>query len=207
MRSKRARRCQDHHRHLAGHHVGVAGRGGHGLVDRLGGLAGRRVVLVGAGSMGEQLGRRVASSGARPAELVIVNRTPAAAEALAAELGGRVAPLGDLTSELATADVCVTCTGAPVGPARPGRPRGRRGPARRAGRCCGRRRRAPQRPGRRRGDLEGSPCSTSTTCKAGSSGPTSTTGAARPTGPGTCSTSSSSSTSPSRPPARSPRSC
>ena len=43
--------------------------------------------------------------------------------------------------------------------------------------------------------------------QAGSSRPTSTTGAARPTGPASCSTSSSSTTSPSRPPERSPRSC
>jgi glutamyl-tRNA reductase len=80
--------------------------------DRIGGLTARRVVLVGAGSIGEQLARVLA--GAQPAELVIVNRTPPAAEALAAEVGARVAPLRALARELDDADVCVTSTGAPI---------------------------------------------------------------------------------------------
>jgi glutamyl-tRNA reductase len=79
---------------------------------RLDGLTGRRALLVGAGSMGEQLARGLA--GAPVSELVVVNRTPEVAEALAAELGGRAAALGDLAAELETVDLCVTCTGAPV---------------------------------------------------------------------------------------------
>ncbi|MGH9117519.1 MAG: glutamyl-tRNA reductase [Acidimicrobiales bacterium] len=80
--------------------------------DRVGGVAGRRVVVVGAGSMGEQLARVVA--GSQPAELVVVNRTPAAAEMLANELGARVAPLSALPSTLDDVDVCITSTGAPI---------------------------------------------------------------------------------------------
>jgi glutamyl-tRNA reductase len=79
---------------------------------RLGGLAGRRALLVGAGSMGEQLARVLGGAGV--AELVVMNRTTAAAEQLATEVGGRAAPMSALAAELERADLCVTCTGAPV---------------------------------------------------------------------------------------------
>jgi glutamyl-tRNA reductase len=79
---------------------------------RLGGLAGRRVLLVGAGSIGEQLARVLAGAGV--GALVVLNRTTAAAEQLAAEVGGRAAPMSALAAELERAELCVTCTGAPV---------------------------------------------------------------------------------------------
>ncbi len=62
--------------------------------------------------MGEQLARVLAGSGL--AELVVVNRTPAAAEVLATELGARTASLSALVEALDDVDLCVTCTGAPV---------------------------------------------------------------------------------------------
>jgi glutamyl-tRNA reductase len=78
--------------------------------DRLGGLAGRRVLIVGAGAMGEQLVRIVASAGV--ADLAVANRTPDAAAALAARAGARAIPLAEVTSELAAVDLCITATGA-----------------------------------------------------------------------------------------------
>jgi glutamyl-tRNA reductase len=79
---------------------------------RLGGLAGRRAVLVGAGTIGELLARVLAGAGV--AELVVVNRTTATAQRLAADVGGRAAPMSALAAELERADLCVTCTGAPI---------------------------------------------------------------------------------------------
>lgn len=81
----------------------------------LGGLAGRRGLVVGAGSMGA-----LAAAQLRRAEigsLVVVNRTPERAARLAAALTeeglpSRSAGLGEVAAELALADVLVTCTGA-----------------------------------------------------------------------------------------------
>ena len=76
---------------------------------RAGGLAGARILVVGAGEMGEGVIRAVASHD--PAELVVANRTSArAAEvvgALPAELGSRsrVASMATVSAALASADV------------------------------------------------------------------------------------------------------
>jgi len=78
--------------------------------DRLGSLAGRRVLVVGAGEMAE--GTAVALRGAGVGEIAVTNRTPGRAVALAARVGGRVAPFADLPAAIAEADLVVTCTGA-----------------------------------------------------------------------------------------------
>jgi glutamyl-tRNA reductase len=77
--------------------------------ERIGSLTGRRVLVVGAGSMGALAATTLAR---RQAQLVVSSRTEASASRLAATLGGRAAPLAALPVELAAADVLVTCTGA-----------------------------------------------------------------------------------------------
>ena len=73
-------------------------------------LAGRDVLVVGAGAMS---GLAVASAARAGAELVTVaNRTRAKAERLAASVGGAVTDLTDLTAAIAGADLVISCTGA-----------------------------------------------------------------------------------------------
>jgi glutamyl-tRNA reductase len=94
----------------------------------LGGVARRRVVVLGAGSMAGLATATVSRLGA--AEIVVVNRTPGNADRLAAEYAARPAPLTELARELATADLVIACTGASgllitpetVSAARPGHP-------------------------------------------------------------------------------------
>ncbi len=82
--------------------------------ERLGSLAGARVLVLGAGEVGA--GLTVALAGSGVADIAVVNRSHQRAAALATRAGGRVAPLADLVDELAAADVFLTCTtaGAPV---------------------------------------------------------------------------------------------
>ncbi len=98
--------------------------------ERLGGLAGRRGLVVGAGEMGEAMALGLAKAGT---ELSIANRTWDTAVALAERTGGRAVRLGELTACLADLDVLLTSTGAasplleadelsPVLEARRGRP-------------------------------------------------------------------------------------
>lgn len=75
----------------------------------LGGLAGRRAVVVGAGAMGRLAGTALQGAGART---TFVNRTAAHAQRLADELDGATAALADLSAVLADAELVVTCTGA-----------------------------------------------------------------------------------------------
>jgi glutamyl-tRNA reductase len=73
-------------------------------------LTGRRVLVVGAGSMA---GLAVATAARRGAdEVVVANRTPERAQRLAATTSGRGVDLGALTDEIAAADLVVSCTGA-----------------------------------------------------------------------------------------------
>ena len=74
------------------------------------GVAGKRVVVLGAGGMASLATATVARQGA--ADVVVVNRTAAHAERLAAEYAVRAVGLEDFDRELATADLLVTCTGA-----------------------------------------------------------------------------------------------
>jgi glutamyl-tRNA reductase len=74
-------------------------------------VGGARVAVVGAGTMAGLATATVSRRGA--AEVVVVNRTPARAERLAAEYAGRSATLADLPGLLAEADVIIACAGAP----------------------------------------------------------------------------------------------
>ncbi len=93
----------------------------HGAVDlaarrRSGGLAGARVLVVGAGEMGEGIAQALA--GHDTSRVVIANRTPDRTEAVVAGLpegvAGRVTiePLEDLAHHLSRADVVFTSVGA-----------------------------------------------------------------------------------------------
>lgn len=97
----------------------------------IGSLHGRRVLIVGAGSMGALAAALLRRAGV--AELVIANRSPARAARLAASYGGRAAGFELLGSEIAGADLVLCSTGsagivlpaaevAPAMASRPGRP-------------------------------------------------------------------------------------
>jgi glutamyl-tRNA reductase len=77
--------------------------------ERIGSLAGRPVLVVGAGSMGALAATTLVRRGAA---VTVSSRTPAHAQRLATSVEGRVADLADLPAEIAAADVLVTCTGA-----------------------------------------------------------------------------------------------
>jgi len=77
--------------------------------DLLGPLADTRVLVVGAGSMSSLVATTISRLGS--AELVIINRTLAKAEHLAAATGGRALPLADLEVALPQADLVISCTG------------------------------------------------------------------------------------------------
>lgn len=70
----------------------------------------KSVLLIGAGEMGQETMRYLCDWGAR--DVVIVNRSEDRAAALAAELGGRVAPWHALSDHVARADLVVSTTGA-----------------------------------------------------------------------------------------------
>ncbi|HRW18874.1 MAG TPA: glutamyl-tRNA reductase [Dermatophilaceae bacterium] len=76
----------------------------------VGPLEAARVLVVGAGGMSALAATTVARSG--PAELVIVNRTTARAQRLAARVGGRVVAWPHRGEALVEADVVVCSTGA-----------------------------------------------------------------------------------------------
>jgi glutamyl-tRNA reductase len=78
-------------------------------VERLGSLEGRRVLVIGAGDIGEKMA--IALSGAGVGEILVANRTSARGVALAARLGGRAIALDDVPDELVHADVLLSCTG------------------------------------------------------------------------------------------------
>jgi glutamyl-tRNA reductase len=93
---------------------------------------GRSVTVVGAGDMGESLVTALHAKH-RPAELVVVNRTPARARVLSEAAGGRAVGLGELPEALQGADAVIVSTGAavpvleaqllrPIGAERPDRP-------------------------------------------------------------------------------------
>ncbi|HEX6569851.1 MAG TPA: glutamyl-tRNA reductase [Acidimicrobiales bacterium] len=80
--------------------------------ERLDGVAGRDVLVVGAGEMGE--GMAVALAGAGVGRVLVANRTPAKAGELAARVGGRAVPLHEVPDHLADVDVLLTSTGSQV---------------------------------------------------------------------------------------------
>ncbi|MFL5309316.1 MAG: glutamyl-tRNA reductase [Myxococcales bacterium] len=76
----------------------------------LGDLAGRAVLLIGAGEMAQLAARELRAGGA--SELLVANRSGAAAEALAKEVSGIPVGLGELPALLERADVVLCSTGA-----------------------------------------------------------------------------------------------
>jgi glutamyl-tRNA reductase len=76
--------------------------------ERLGSLVGRRVLVVGAGEMGE--GVAVALAGTGVTNIVVTNRTHERAVNLATRVGGSVESYDQLQHALGRADVLVTCS-------------------------------------------------------------------------------------------------
>jgi len=79
------------------------------LAAEVGDLTGRRVLVVGAGSIASLAARTAAAAGAA---VTCANRTYARAERLAESVGGRAIALSELGTALSATDVVVTCTGA-----------------------------------------------------------------------------------------------
>ena len=78
--------------------------------ERLGTLAGRRVLVLGAGDVATGTLKSLAGAGA--ADIAVANRTPARAAAAAESCGGRAVSLDQLEPALVAADVVITTTGA-----------------------------------------------------------------------------------------------
>ena len=74
-----------------------------------GDLRGRRALLLGAGEMGEAAARALASDGAH---LVVINRSPEKAKAVAAAFEGEAREFEHMASELVAADVVISSTSA-----------------------------------------------------------------------------------------------
>jgi glutamyl-tRNA reductase len=76
----------------------------------LGGLAGLRTVVVGAGSMAALAATTLRADGA--GRIVVANRNLQRARVLAERVGGVAVPLDEVPAALAEADLVVSCTGA-----------------------------------------------------------------------------------------------
>lgn len=79
------------------------------LESDLGPIAGRRLLVLGAGSMASLAARTAAAGGA---QVTCVNRTYERARRLAESLGAQARPLSELSEALRDADLVVACTGA-----------------------------------------------------------------------------------------------
>jgi glutamyl-tRNA reductase len=79
-------------------------------VGVLGDLAGRKALVVGAGSMAALAATTLKRD--RDMPVVVANRTMARARRLAGNVDGRAVPMAELPAELAGADLVVSCTGA-----------------------------------------------------------------------------------------------
>jgi glutamyl-tRNA reductase len=79
-------------------------------VDRLGRLDGRKVLVLGAGEMGEGMATSLLGAGA--GEVMVANRTWDRAVEVADRVGGRAIRLVDLGTTLADVDLLLTSTGA-----------------------------------------------------------------------------------------------
>jgi glutamyl-tRNA reductase len=80
--------------------------------ERLGSLTGRRVLVLGAGEVGEGIAAALVHAGV--SDIGVVNRSVERARTLASRISGSVVQFADLGSELAHADLLLTCTGAGV---------------------------------------------------------------------------------------------
>ena len=87
-----------------------AGAGAELARQALGTLDGSTVLVVGAGKMSDIAARRLVREGAT---VLVANRTPARARALAERIGGTELPMTSLTEGLARADLVLSSTGAP----------------------------------------------------------------------------------------------
>jgi glutamyl-tRNA reductase len=76
--------------------------------ERLGGMTGATVLIVGAGKVAELVAQNLASRG--NVSIVVANRSPERARALADRFDGSTAPFDDLGAAVAAADVVVTST-------------------------------------------------------------------------------------------------
>lgn len=74
-------------------------------------LEGRKVLIIGAGKMSELTAKHLVASGV--SQIVVANRTPEKAAALAALFGGKGVPMEGLGEWLAQVDVVISSTGAP----------------------------------------------------------------------------------------------
>jgi glutamyl-tRNA reductase len=79
--------------------------------EHLGSLDGARVLVIGAGEMGEGVARALSSRGI--AEVCVANRTRARGEEIARRVGGRAVSLDELEGELLDTDVLLTSTASP----------------------------------------------------------------------------------------------
>jgi glutamyl-tRNA reductase len=74
-------------------------------------LSDRKVMIIGAGDTGEKTARALLSRGAQ--SILVTNRSPEKATALAAELGGRAVPFEAWAEEFAHIDIVISSTAAP----------------------------------------------------------------------------------------------
>jgi glutamyl-tRNA reductase len=110
-----AKRVQ-HETGLAGGRHSVGAEAAALAARRQGPLMKRRCVIIGCGKTGERAARQLVKLGA--ADIVLMNRSPDRAEALAKDLWGRAAPFDRLHRELARADVAIIATSADRPPVR-----------------------------------------------------------------------------------------
>ena len=76
-----------------------------------GSLAGKTVLVIGAGKMSVLAAKHLLSSGA--SNILVTNRTPARADELAEALGGRAIPFDRLLDHASKCDIVISSTGAP----------------------------------------------------------------------------------------------
>lgn len=108
----RAGKRVKHETALIGGHNTVGAEGAAVAARRLGNLRNKRCVIVGCGKTGARAARQLVKLGA--VDIVLLNRTPARSQALAAEVWGRSAPFSTVHRELALADVAIVATGADI---------------------------------------------------------------------------------------------
>ena len=77
--------------------------------DILESLTDKRVLVIGAGEMGEGVATALSRAGA---SVTVINRSAERGESLAEKLGAQVAPFSALEREISSVDVIVACTGA-----------------------------------------------------------------------------------------------
>ncbi len=77
--------------------------------ESLGGPSGKKILMIGAGEMGEETLKQLAC--AQPGEILIANRTRATAEHLCERFVGTYIAWEHLTEAIGSVDIVITCTG------------------------------------------------------------------------------------------------